>query len=79
MCSYEEGLKPPVEPETITPSYSDPPYVLVWIIGIVNVLAIVVSLMIVQTSMSGPKKKKRGDDDEDDESWMAEFKSTQHH
>ena len=76
VCSYEEGLKPPVEPETITPSFSDPPYVLVWIIGIVNVLAIVVSLMIVQTSMSGPKKKKRGDDDEDDESWMAEFIGT---
>ena len=76
VCSYEEALKPPVEPETITPSFTDPPYVLVWVIGIVNVLAILVSLMIVQTSMSGPKKKKRGDDDEDDESWMAEFIGT---
>ena len=47
----------------------------VWIIAVVNLLAIIVSLMIIQTGMSGPKKKKRGDD-EDDESWMAEFIGT---
>ena len=75
-CNYEEDLKPPVEPETITPSYSDPPYVVVWVIAVINLLAIVVSLMIIQTGMSGPKKKKRGDDDEEDESWMAEFIGT---
>ena len=44
FCNYEEALKPPVEPETRTPSYSDPPYVVVWIIAAVNLLAIVVSL-----------------------------------
>ena len=76
VCAYEEALKPPVEPEVITPSFSDPPYVVVWIIAVVNLLAIIVSLMIIQTGMSGPKKKKRGDDDEDDESWMAEFIGT---
>ncbi|DAC09439.1 MAG TPA: hypothetical protein D7H88_01485, partial [Candidatus Poseidoniales archaeon] len=76
VCSYEEALKPPVEPEVVTPSFSDPPYVVVWVIAVVNLLAIIVSLMIIQTSMSGPKKKKRGDDDEEDESWMAEFIGT---
>ena len=75
-CNYVEDLKPPVEPETITPSYTDPPYVVVWIIAVVNLLAIVVSLMIIKVGMSGPKKKKRGDDDEEDESWMAEFIGT---
>ena len=76
VCSYEEALKPPVEPEVVTPSFSDPPYVVVWVIAVVNLLAIIVSLMIIQTGMSGPKKKKRGDDDEEDESWMAEFIGT---
>ena len=76
VCNYEEDLKPPVEPETITPGFADPPYVIVWVIAVVNLLAIVVSLMIIQVGMSGPKKKKRGDDDEDDESWMSEFIGT---
>ncbi len=75
-CNYVEDLKPPVEPETITPGFTDPPYMVVWIIAVVNLLAIVVSLMIIQVGMSGPKKKKRGDDDEEDESWMSEFIGT---
>ena len=75
VCAYEEALLPPEEPEVITPSFSDPPYVIVWIIAAVNVLAIIVSLMIIQTGMSGPKKKRKDDDDED-ESWMAEFIGT---
>ncbi|DAC58279.1 MAG TPA: hypothetical protein D7I08_04280, partial [Candidatus Poseidoniales archaeon] len=74
-CVVDEGLAPVPEPEVITPSFSDPPYVVVWAIAAVNLLAIIVSLLIVQTSMSGPRKK-RGDDDEDDESWMAEFIGT---
>ena len=74
-CRLDQRLAPTPEPEVITPSFSDPPYVVVWAIAVVNLLAIIVSLMIIQTGMSGPKKKKQGDDD-DDESWMAEFIGT---
>ena len=75
FCTYEEQLKPPIEPEVITPSYSDPPYVMVWIIGAVNLVAIIVSLLVVRAGMAGPKKKKRGDEEGDDD-WMAEFMGT---
>ena len=73
-CTYEESLQPPLEPEVITPALSDPPYVVVFVVAIINVMAIVVALLVIQVSMSGPKKKKkRGDDDDEDEDWMAEF------
>jgi flagellar basal body-associated protein FliL len=74
ICTFEEDLKAEPEPEQITPSMSDPPYLLVWIAVAVNVLLFIVALMIVQTSMSGPKKKKAGE--EEDEDWMSEFIGT---
>ncbi len=75
VCTFEEDLKPEPEPEIVTPSMSEPPYVLVWIAVIVNVVIFIVALLIVQVSLSGPKKKKGGDDDEDDD-WMSEFIGT---
>ena len=74
VCTFEEDLKAEPEPEKITPSLSDPPYLLVWIAVAVNILLFIVTLMIVQTSMSGPKKKKAGE--EEDEDWMSEFIGT---
>ena len=74
ICTFEEDLKEAPEPEQITPSMSDPPYLLVWIAVAVNILLFIVALMIVQTSMSGPKKKKAGG--EEDEDWMSEFIGT---
>ena len=74
VCTFEEDLKEDPEPEQITPSLSDPPYLLVWIAVAVNILLFIVALMIVQTSMSGPKKKKAGE--EEDEDWMSEFIGT---
>jgi len=72
-CNYEESLLPPIEPEVVTPALSDPPYVVVFVVAFINILAIVVALLVIQVSMSGPKKKKRGGDEEEDEDWMAEF------
>ena len=74
VCTFEEDLKEEPEPEKITPSLSDPPYLLVWVAVGVNILLFIVALMIVQTSMAGPKKKKAGE--EDDEDWMSEFIGT---
>ena len=75
VCVFEEDLKPEPEPEIITPSMNEPPYVLVWIAVGVNVIIFIVALLIVQVSLSGPKRRKMGDDDEDDD-WMSEFIGT---
>lgn len=74
-CSYEEQLKPPLEPTVIEPGFTDPPYVVVWVITGLTILAWIVALMVISTGMSGPKKKKGGDDEED-EDWISEFIGT---
>jgi hypothetical protein len=76
MCNYVEALKDELEPEVITPSFTDPPYVLVWILTGVFVLSLLIMLFVIQTSMSGPKKKKSKGDEEDDDDWMSEFIGT---
>ena len=76
VCTFEENLKPEPEPEVVTPSMTEPPYVLVWIAVVVNVVIFVVALLIVQVSLSGPKKKKKGGDDDEDDDWMSEFIGT---
>ena len=76
VCTFEEDLKPEPEPEIVTPSMSEPPYVLVWIAVAVNVVIFIVALLIVQVSLSGPRKKKKGGDDDEDDDWMSEFIGT---
>ena len=75
FCAHEEALQAEPEPEVIKPSFTDPPYVVVWIIAVINILAIFLSLLVIRTSMAGPKKKKSGDEEEDDD-WMSEFIGT---
>jgi len=76
-CNYVESLKPVPEPIIVTPSMSDPPYVLVWVLTGVFVVSLLVMFMILQTSMSGPKKKKaKAGDEEEDDDWMSEFIGT---
>ena len=76
-CSYEEQLAPPLEPLVIEPGFTDPPYVVVWVIAALTIVAWIVALMVISTGMSGPKKKKKkGDDEGEDEDWMSEFIGT---
>ncbi len=75
FCSYEEQLAPPLEPLVIEPGFTDPPYVVVWVIAGMTIIAWIVALMVISTGMSGPKKKKGGEEDED-EDWMDEFIGT---
>jgi hypothetical protein len=75
FCSYEEKLAPPLEPLVVEPGFTDPPYVVVWVIAGMTIIAWIVALMVISTGMSGPKKKKGGDEDED-EDWMSEFIGT---
>ena len=74
-CNYVESLQPEPEPVVIKPSMTSPPYILVWILAGIFVLSLIVMLLVIQTSMSGPKKKKAGEEDED-EDWMTEFIGT---
>ena len=74
-CNYVESLQPEPEPVIVNPSMTDPPYILVWALAGIFVLSLIVMLMVIQTSMSGPKKK-RSDDEEEDEDWMSEFIGT---
>jgi len=64
------------EPETIYPELNatDPPYMIAWVTAGVSLLAVLVSLVVIVTAMSGPKKKKDEDDVGDD--WMNEFIGT---
>ena len=74
-CTHEEALKAEPEPEVIKPAFTDPPYVVVWVIAVINILAILVSLLVIRTGLAGPRKKKSRDDDADDD-WMQEFIGT---
>tara|TARA_B100000459_G_scaffold147501_1_gene118017 strand:- start:2720 stop:5962 length:3243 start_codon:yes stop_codon:yes gene_type:complete len=74
-CNYVESLQPEPEPVVVNPSMTDPPYILVWVLAGIFVFSLLVMILVIQTSMSGPKKK-RSDDDEDDEDWMSEFIGT---
>ena len=65
-CNYVESLQPEPEPVVFKPSMTSPPYILVWILAGIFVLSLIVMLMVIQTSMSGPKKKKTGEEDEED-------------
>jgi hypothetical protein len=75
-CNYVESLQPEPEPVIVNPSMTDPPYILVWVLSGIFVLSLIVMLMVIQTSMSGPKKKKGGDEEDEDEDWMSEFIGT---
>ena len=75
VCNYEESLKPEPEPIVVEPSYSDPPYVFVWVTSSIAFLAIILMLLVISSGMRGPKKKK-SDDEFDDDDWMSEFIGT---
>ena len=74
VCNYEESLKPEPEPVIVNPSYSDPPYVMVWALSGIVFFSLVTMLLVIRTSMKGPKKSSGDDEDEDD--WMSEFIGT---
>jgi len=74
VCNYVESLKPDPEPVVVNPSFSDPPYIMVWVLSGVVLFSIITMLVVIQTSMRGPKKSS--DDDIDDDDWMSEFIGT---
>jgi hypothetical protein len=74
VCNYEEALKPEPEPVIVNPSFSDPPYVMVWALSGIVLFSIVTMLLVIRTSMKGPKKSSGDYEDEDD--WMSEFIGT---
>ena len=75
ICSYTNPV--PEDPGVIYPELNatDPPYMIAWVTAGISLLAVMVSLIVISTAMSGPKKKK-GDDDDEDDDWMNEFIGT---
>ena len=74
VCNYVESLKPEPEPVIVNPSFTDPPYIMVWVLSGLVLFSIIIMLIVIQTSMRGPKKGS--DDDIDDDDWMSEFIGT---
>lgn len=75
VCNYEEDLKPEPDPIIVEPSFSDPPYVFVWVSSGIAFISIILMLFVISAGMKSPKKKK-SDDDYDDDDWMSEFIGT---
>ena len=75
VCNYEEDLKPEPDPIIVEPSYSDPPYVFVWVSSGIAFISIILMLFVISAGMKGPSKKK-SDDEYDDDDWMSEFIGT---
>tara|TARA_B100000575_G_scaffold177917_1_gene142700 strand:- start:138 stop:3389 length:3252 start_codon:yes stop_codon:yes gene_type:complete len=74
-CQYAQSIAPPPEPIVVEPSFSDPPYVFVWVSSGIAFIAIILMLFVISTGMKGPRKKQ-SDDDYDDDDWMSEFIGT---
>ena len=77
ICEYSNPVQS--EPDVVYPELNatDPPYMVAWITAGVSFLAVMVSLLVISSAMSGPKKKKKGDDDDDEgDDWMNEFIGT---
>ena len=74
VCNYVESLKPEPEPVVVNPSFSDPPYIMVWVLSGIVLFSLVMMLLVIRTSMKTPKKSSGDDEDEDD--WMSEFIGT---
>ena len=75
VCNYEEELKDDPEPVIVEPSFSDPPYVFVWVSSGIAFISIILMLLVISAGMKGPKKN-RSDDEYDDDDWMSEFIGT---
>ena len=73
-CQYVQSIEDPPEPIVVEPSYSDPPYLFVWISSSIAFISIILMILVIRAGMSGPKKKS--DDDYDDDDWMSEFIGT---
>ena len=74
-CQYVQSLEPAPEPIVVEPSYTDPPYIFVWVSAGIAFISIILMLFVISAGMRGPKKRK-SDDDYDDDDWMSEFIGT---
>ena len=75
VCDYSDPVQE--DAETIYPELNatDPPYMIAWVTAGVSLLAVLVSLLVISTTMAAPKKKK-GDEDDVGDDWMNEFIGT---
>ena len=58
VCNYEEDLKPEPDPIIVEPSYSDPPYVFVWVSSVLHLFLIILMLIVIQTRHERPEEEE---------------------
>ena len=75
ICDGKEGQKAPPEVILENVSMGSGPFLFVFVLAGINVLALIVVIMTIISALSVPRKKKGDDDDEGDE-WMSEFIGT---
>ena len=75
VCKYSDPVQEDAEPIYPELNATDPPYMIAWVTAGVSLLAVMVSLLVISTTMAAPKKKK-GDEDDVGDDWMNEFIGT---
>ena len=75
ICDFSNPVENDAETIYAELNATDPPYMIAWVTAGVSLLAVLVSLVVIASAMSGPKKKK-GDDDDVGDDWMNEFIGT---
>ena len=75
ICDFSNPVQNDAETIYAELNATDPPYMIAWVTAGVSLLAVLVSLVVIASAMSGPKKKK-GDDDDAGDDWMNEFIGT---
>ena len=74
ICEYTNPVQ--ADPDVVYPELNatDPPYMIAWVTAGLSLLAVIASLVVISSAMSGPKKK--GDDEDEGDDWMNEFIGT---
>jgi hypothetical protein len=71
-CDGQSNLEPAEAEAEDEPGLFDGVYLMIYILGAVNLVLLIVAMMSL-VLMNSDGKKKKGDDDEEDDDWMMEF------
>ena len=71
-CQGQEVLQPEEAEEPVEESMYEGIYLMVYVLGGINVLLLIITMLTVLMA-SPDRKKKKGDEDEEEDDWMREF------
>jgi hypothetical protein len=75
ICDGKEGQKAPPEVILENVSMGSGPFLFVFVLAGINIIALIVVIMTIISALSAPRKK-RGDDEDEGDEWMSEFIGT---